>query len=747
MPPAPRTRLHSSCRTLYPPLLAELLVPFTFLPNDVAAFLALLVAVGSVLGALAVVGVRDVRCYAAVVIWAPGWNAFEMANVTAVLALAVALVWRYRDSAWPSAGALGASLVLKLFLWPLLVWAAVTHRVRLAAGAVLVGASVALVSWAVIGFAGFTSFPDQLGEIEFAAATPSSRCRARSAWERPRGMRRRLWLARRCWRPSSCLRAGETRSGRSHARSPRRLRSPPSSGSTTSYSGRAARHRPPALLRLLAPADSPVGVSSRRERRRASAVPTGARRDRPRMGGRRAQLAPHSRGGGDVTSGVTQVVGDGGSRQVTWSRVGSLAAIAFFGVLPALAVAILFTSAIDGNSVAIDFGQYYAAAEAILRGESPYRATGDPLTAWGGPYPYPPLLALLAAPLTALSLQAAGLVVMAALVLVALSVPWILGVRDWRCYGLLLLWPPVISAIQTGNVTLWFALAAALAWRFRDRVLPVSAVVGLTLAAKFFLWPLVIWLAATRRVRSAIGACVVGGGMLVASWAALGFAGFLDYPELLRKLEDTVGGDSYTAYIVGLDLGFPSGVSRAIWLGIGLGILCAVLVLARRGDERTAFIVAIAASLALTPIVWLHYFALLLVVVALAQPRLGLIWFVPLAMILTPGSGQPTPFQTSWTLAVALVTVGWAVRRVGRRLAFRGVWECGSCAGTFDCGRGCGGRLSHDADGPIRFRRAGGARRDSAAPVACVHRALRHARCPHGHGPVHRCRGPRHCRD
>jgi hypothetical protein len=95
-------------------------------------------------------------------------------------------------------------------------------------------------------------------------------------------------------------------------------------------------------------------------------------------------------------------------------------------------------------------------------------------------------------------------------------------------------------------------------------------------------------------------------------------------------------------------------------------------VLARRGDERTAFIVAIAASLALTPIVWLHYFALLLVVVALAQPRLGPVWFVPLAMILTPGSGQPTPFQTSWTLAVALITVGLAVRlSLGDRLLVR----------------------------------------------------------------------------
>ena len=142
----------------------------------------------------------------------------------------------------------------------------------------------------------------------------------------------------------------------------------------------------------------------------------------------------------------------------------------------------------------------------------------------------------------------------------------------------------------------------------------------------------------------------------------IGFAGFVDYPELLRKLEHTVGGDSYTAYIVGLDLGLPSTAARALWVGIGLAILAATVILARRGDERTAFVVAIAASLALTPIVWLHYFALMLVVVALAQPRLGLLWFVPFGMFLTPGSGQPTPFQTSWTLFVALLTFVLAIR-------------------------------------------------------------------------------------
>ena len=338
-----------------------------------------------------------------------------------------------------------------------------------------------------------------------------------------------------------------------------------------------------------------------------------------------------------------------------------IASFVFLGVFPALAVVALFASAIESDSVATDFRQFHAAAEAILRSASPYEA-GEAVAPWGGPFPYPPLPALLAVPLTLLSAHSAGLLVMASLVVVAMAIPYVLGVRDWRCYGLLLLWPPVISAIQTGNITLWFGLACAIVWRLRDRVYPVAIAIGLTLAAKFFLWPLVVWLAATRRALSAALACAFGAGVLLASWGVLGFSGFLDYPDLLRRLEEAVGADSYTVYIVGLDLGLPSEVARAGWAALGLGLIAYVVVLARRGDERGAFIVSIAAALALTPIVWLHYFALLAVVVALAQPRLGLVWFVPLGMVVTPGSGQPTPFETSWTLTVAALTIALALR-------------------------------------------------------------------------------------
>jgi hypothetical protein len=350
------------------------------------------------------------------------------------------------------------------------------------------------------------------------------------------------------------------------------------------------------------------------------------------------------------------------SRTSTPARVGWGASIAFFAVLPAVGLFIVFTDAMKADSAGIDFWQFRAAAQAILRGDSPYLPSSEPLTAWGGPYPYPPLPAFLATPSTALSHQAAGLVVMASLVVAVGATLWTLEVRDWRCYGLALLWPPVISAIQTGNLTLWFALACALTWRYRHRPAVAAVSIGITLAAKFFLWPLVVWMASTRRLLSALATVVVGAIVLLASWAVIGFAGMTDYPHLLRRLEELVGDDSYTLYIVGLDAGLPSALARLLWLGVGLALLGVVVVLGRRGDDRSAFIVSLAASLALTPIVWLHYFALLLVPVALARARLGPLWFVPLAMIVTPGSGHPTPFQTAWTLGVATVVFALALR-------------------------------------------------------------------------------------
>ena len=109
---------------------------------------------------------------------------------------------------------------------------------------------------------------------------------------------------------------------------------------------------------------------------------------------------------------------------------------------------------VQDDTVAFDFRPFYSAAGAVLHGHTPYPSAGDPLTAESGAYVYPPLGALIATPLRALPLEAAGLVVMVLLAVCAVATLRVLGVRDWRCYGLVFLWPPVLSAIQTGNLTL-----------------------------------------------------------------------------------------------------------------------------------------------------------------------------------------------------------------------------------------------------------------------------------------------------
>jgi hypothetical protein len=348
-------------------------------------------------------------------------------------------------------------------------------------------------------------------------------------------------------------------------------------------------------------------------------------------------------------------------------RLAWLASIVFCGVLPALVLVAMLVATISDGSLAMDFRQFYRAAEAVLAGDDPYPDEDALLTASGRPYVYPPLPALLAMPLTLVSLDVAGILVMGVLVIVALAIPWVLGVTDWRCYGIFLLWPPVLSAIQTGNVTLWLALAAALVWRFRDRTAIAGVSAGATLGVKFLLWPLLVWLLATRRVLAAVVGAAVAVFLLLGSWAAIGFKGMSDYTDLLRRLEEAVGDDAYTLFNLAFDLGAPESLARALWIGVGLALLLGCAVLARRGDERTAFVLALATALALTPLVWLHYFAFLVVAVGVARPRLGIVWFVPLAMFISKGSGDPSPALTAWTLGVAAVTVALAVRE-SRRL-------------------------------------------------------------------------------
>ena len=109
---------------------------------------------------------------------------------------------------------------------------------------------------------------------------------------------------------------------------------------------------------------------------------------------------------------------------------------------------------------------------------------------------------------------------------------WLVGMRDWRVYGVVALWPSVLGDIRIAHLTPLLCLLVAVVWRYRDRPLPAGLGLGVAGGVKFFLWPLGVWLVASGRARAAGIAAVVAVGsvLLVAPFAPLG-----DYFHTLRE--------------------------------------------------------------------------------------------------------------------------------------------------------------------------------------------------------------------
>ncbi len=77
---------------VYPPQLAVLLLPLTKLPIDLVALIVTAGMLAMLWLTLRVLGIRDVRCYAAALLWMPVASGVLLANVSIPLALALAVV-------------------------------------------------------------------------------------------------------------------------------------------------------------------------------------------------------------------------------------------------------------------------------------------------------------------------------------------------------------------------------------------------------------------------------------------------------------------------------------------------------------------------------------------------------------------------------------------------------------------------------------------------------------------------------
>ena len=361
------------------------------------------------------------------------------------------------------------------------------------------------------------------------------------------------------------------------------------------------------------------------------------------------------------------------------SRSGlTLAAERFFLALlpPVLVVGLVIARYTVGKHLGFDYRPLWEASHHLFRGTSPY----PPPHAWAlhdeQQFVYPPLAAVLAAPLAVFPFGVAA-ALLAALELLATALTLrVLGVRDWRCYGIAFLWYPVIQNLLVGSITSLLALGLAVVWRYRDTPRVATPVAAVVTASKVFLWPLLFWLAATRRALVAIGALALAVGGVLLSWTLVGFAGLTSYPHLLEVLSRLEQWKSYSAVSFGLVLGLPLSAARAVAIAAGAIALVSVVVVGRRhvtdpDADRHALILAIAAAFLLSPIVWTHYLALLVVPIAITRRTLSPLWFVPLVMWATPGQSDGRPWRVVVGLSVWAFVLAASWRPTWAAPAFR----------------------------------------------------------------------------
>ena len=353
----------------------------------------------------------------------------------------------------------------------------------------------------------------------------------------------------------------------------------------------------------------------------------------------------------------------------SWSARGRTPARPSLFTVALVFVAVLWTSAfivfsLGAGLLAWDVRfAYLPAADAVLHGDSPYPALDDPILEDQKGYVYPPQLAVALAPLAPLPVDLVALVVTAAMLAMLWLTLRLLDVRDARCYAAALLWMPVASGLLLANVSIPLALALAVTWRYRESVRGPAIALGLAVAAKFLLWPLLVWTAATKRLRATVAALAVGVSVTLVAWAAIGFKGLGGYLDLLRRLSDIQSENSYSIVGIVSTLGLDETIGNALTLLVGGALLIACVVLARRGDEFRSFTCAVAATLALSPIVWLHYLVLLLVPLAIARPRFSLIWLLPILLWTSPRPGYAGGVQTFLPAIAAIVLVAALLAR------------------------------------------------------------------------------------
>jgi len=278
--------------------------------------------------------------------------------------------------------------------------------------------------------------------------------------------------------------------------------------------------------------------------------------------------------------------------------------------------------ATESMKVHVDFDSFWRSARAMLEGRDIYD-TGVNLVNLN-----PPAWTVLISPLGLLEpLTAYRVFVLISLVVTVGYLAWTveeLRLRPgWTAVGvvMLLLSSPLLATLALGQVYPVLALGLVAAWIAdrRENQEVSGAALGLVVALKPSLLPVLLWPLARRRWRTLMAALVSGAILTLVSLIVLGPGATLDYIGVLRDQPVSPYWDnaslpaaaarlftenSYARNIATLPWTVPVGYA----LGIGAIILSAWRV--RHGPEVGLWVL-VAASLLASPIAWHNYLVLL----------------------------------------------------------------------------------------------------------------------------------------
>ncbi len=316
----------------------------------------------------------------------------------------------------------------------------------------------------------------------------------------------------------------------------------------------------------------------------------------------------------------------------------------------------LFAVTLAGYDL-FDFRVFWAAGQHLLAGERLYPTRAALELNTHTYFVYPPIVAALFVPFSLLPFPLAAALYTLLAVLATAATLRLLGVSDARCYIALLFWIPVLQSIGFGTIEPFLGLALAVAWVKRRSTIAMPLAVACAVAAKLFLWPLIFWLIATRRWRAALTSALATIALIIVPWALLGFRDLTWYPKALRLLLDHERTMGYETKDV---LGAVNLGNAAIVVQI-IAVLAVFWLAGRHDGDRRSFSAAIVCALLLSPLVWMHYYALLVVPIALVRPRLSWLWVIPVFAFWPPGNN---PGQSSVTLAIVAILTGVGVTAV-----------------------------------------------------------------------------------